>query len=196
MAKLRKFCAYRDLKRPYTRFSKYQALNYVGSRAVCKVVRFDMGDQLVKYDHSLHLVSKSDLQIRDNALESARQTSNGYLEKTLGKTGYFLQMRVYPHHIMRENPLAAGAGADRMSTGMAHNYGKPIGIAAQVFTGKPIITIAVNKENLELARKALKRASYKIPCKCTIIIEDRKKMAKPKAVAIKTAGKPAAAAAV
>ncbi len=77
MAKLRKFCAYRHLKRAYTRYSKYKALNYVRSRAVCKVVRFDMGKQNTGYDYTLHLLSKKDLQIRDNALEAARQTEIG-----------------------------------------------------------------------------------------------------------------------
>ena len=46
--------------------------------------------------------------------------------------GYFFQLRIYPHHILRENPLAAGAGADRMSTGMKCAFGKPISVAARV----------------------------------------------------------------
>lgn len=58
-----------------------------------------------------------------------------------------------------------------MSTGMAHNYGKPIGIAAQVKIGQPLFTLKVNKENLDLAKKALKRASYKVPCSCSITVE-------------------------
>lgn len=61
-----------------------------------------------------------------------------------------------------------------MSTGMAHNYGKPIGIAAQVFPGKPVFEVWTHKEHLELAKKALKRASYKIPNHYTITIKDLK----------------------
>lgn len=174
MAKLRKFCAYRSLERPYTRFSKYKNLSYVRARPVCKVVHFDMGLQAKQYDYSVHLVSKSSIQIRDNAIESARQTSNRLLETGLGKSGYFLRARMYPHHVLRENPLAAGAGADRMSTGMAHPFGKPIGIAAQVWQGKQLFTVQVNKQNLEVAKKALKRASYKLPCSCSIVVEANK----------------------
>ncbi len=171
MARLRKFVAYRSIERPYTRFSKYKVLNYVRARPVCKVVRFDMGDQKVKYKHSVHLVVKTESQIRDNALESARQTCNRLLEETLGKEGYHLQVRAYPHHVLRENPLASGAGADRMSTGMAHSFGKSIGVAAQVWEGKELMTVHVNDENLQLAKKALNRARYKLPCVCKIVVE-------------------------
>jgi large subunit ribosomal protein L10e len=128
-----------------------------------------------------------DLQIRDAALESARQTSNRVLEGALGKTGYFFQMKCYPHHILRENPLASGAGADRLSTGMAHNYGKPIGIAAQVKKGQAIFTVKTHKEHITLARLAMKRASYKLPCSCSIIVEEVKEKPLKKATTPKKA---------
>ncbi len=174
MARLRKFVAYRHLKRAYTRFSKYKQLSYVRSRPVCKVVRFDVGDVAKTFPLTLHLISKSNLQIRDNAIESARQTCNRLLEKTLGKTGFRFMTRIYPHHVLRENPLAAGAGADRLSTGMAHSYGKCVGVAAQVKAGKPLFTVHIGKENVTVARQALKRASYKVPCKCSIITVENK----------------------
>jgi large subunit ribosomal protein L10e len=174
MARLRKFVAYRELERPYTRFSKYKKLSYVRSRPVCKVVRFDVGDVGKTFQFTLDLVSKDDLQIRDNAIESARQTANRLLEKNLGKGGYRFMTRIYPHHVLRENPLASGAGADRLSTGMAHSFGKSIGIAAQVKAGQPLFTIHITKENIPLARKALKRAGYKVPCSCSIITTEHK----------------------
>ncbi len=180
MTKLRKFVAYRSLKRAYTRFSKYKVKNFVRARPVCKVVRFDMGEQRSDYQYLLQLMpaQKIGFQIRDNAIESARQGANRVLEGKLGKLGYFLRTKIYPHHIMRENPLASGAGADRMSTGMAHNYGKPIGIAAQVFPGKAVFEVSINKEHLELAKLALKRASYKIPFHYTIKITELNKVKK------------------
>ena len=177
MAKLRKFVAYRRLERPYTRFSKFSKQNYVRSRPVCKVVNFTSGDSNKTYENTLHLISTADLQIRDNAIESARMSCNRFLETTCGKENYFLQVRMYPHHVLRENPLASGAGADRMSTGMAFSFGKPIGIAAQVRQGKKLFTVRVNKDQVETAKKALKRASYKIPCHCQIVIEMPKKKA-------------------
>ena len=181
MARLRKFVAYRSLKRAYTRFSKYKTKNFVRMRPVCKVVRFDMGEQRADYQHRLALLpaTETGFQIRDNAIESARQSANRVLESALGKTGYFFRTKIYPHHIMRENPLASGAGADRMSTGMAHNYGKPMGVAAQVKPGKPVFEVFVNKENISLAKKALKRASYKIPNHCLIVEEELSRTAQP-----------------
>jgi len=170
MARLRNWNCYRDYKRPYTRFSKYRKLCYVRARPANRISRYTGGLQ-GDFEFDVHLVAKTDLQIRDNALESARQACNRKMEGTLGKTGYFFQMRVFPHHIVRENPLAAGAGADRLSTGMAHNYGKPIGIAAQVKKNKPIFTVKVNKDRLPLAREALYAASYKLPCQCAVIVE-------------------------
>ncbi len=80
----------------------------------------------------------------------------------------------YPYHVLRENPLASGAGADRFSTGMQRAFGKPYGNAAQVKKGDAIFLISVNKANLELAKTALTRASKKLPCSCTIQVIENK----------------------
>ncbi len=163
MAKLRKFTAYRSLERPYTRISKYKKKSFIKTTPNIKVVRFNTGNLKKKFPHTLHLVSKQGLQIRDNALESGRQTCNRVLELTLGPTGYFMQVRTYPFHILRENPVAAGAGADRFSTGMQKSFGKPIGSAARIKEGQKVVTVSVNKKDLELAKKALNRFRKKIP---------------------------------
>ena len=118
MARLRKFCAYRRVERPYTRVSKYREKSFVRARPNKIIVKFNMGHPTREFNTTLNLVSKDQLQIRHNAMESARMSCNRLLESTLGKTSYRLIIRPYPHHIIRENPLAAGAGADRMSTGM------------------------------------------------------------------------------
>lgn len=170
MAKLRKGVCYRRIERPYTRFSKFQKHNFVRARPVSKIVTFVMGDCNKNYDYTLHLCSKTRIQLRDNSIESARQTSNRALEKKLGKGMYHLVTRIYPHHVLRENPLASGAGADRMSTGMARSFGKPIGRAAQVDEGQPLFTLQIKKQHLDAGRAALKRAAYKIPCGTTIKI--------------------------
>lgn len=182
MARLRNWTCYRGYKRAYTRYSKYKKLCYVRARPANRLSRHTGGTQS-NFQFNVHLVPKTALQIRDAALESARQACNRTLELVLGKTGYFIQVRTYPHHILRENPLAAGAGADRLSTGMAHNYGKPIGIAAQVKKNQPIFTVKTNKENLTLAREAMYRAAYKLPCTCQVIVEEiakKRKLVSPK----------------
>jgi large subunit ribosomal protein L10e len=190
MAKKRKFCAYRALERPYTRFSKFKKMSFVKAKPVCRIVRFITGPSNKKFAYSLKLISKSSLHIRDNAIESARLTANRLLEPELGKNGFRMAVRVYPHHILRENPLAAGAGADRMSTGMKCSFGKTIGVAARVKKGQAVFSIEVNKNGLELAKRALKRASYKLPANYHTEIEEVKKSAeknKPaKAVSAKT----------
>ena len=112
MARLRKAVAYRRLERPYTRHSKFNKLSYVRGRPVSRVVHYNMGDLKTEFPCKVILRSNADLQIRDNALESARQTSNRFMEKNVGKTSYCMSIRIYPHHILRENPLASGAGAD------------------------------------------------------------------------------------
>jgi large subunit ribosomal protein L10e len=105
-----------------------------------------------------------------------------------------LRVRKFPHHILRENPLAAGAGADRMSTGMAHSFGKIIGIAAQVKTGDEIFTLKIKKENLPLARKAMKKISLKLPKQYKFSeqkIEEKKVKAVKKETKTVTTAKPA-----
>lgn len=170
MAKLRKGISYRKIERAYTRKSKYKKKAFVRGVPTCKVIRFDMGAVSKAFDYTLELNSKSDLQIRHNALESARQTCNRLLEGKAGKSEYAMKVRVYPHHVLRENVLASGAGADRMSTGMAASFGKVIGVAAQVRKGQTIFDIHVNQQHVALAKQALVRAKNKLPCSCTIVI--------------------------
>lgn len=164
MARLRRFVAYRKLERPYTRRSRYKENSYIKSNPHIKVIAFETGSPNKKFEYTLNLISKQDLQIRDNALESAKQTSNRMLERNIGTGSYHLKIKTYPFHILRENPIAAGAGADRFSTGMQKSFGKPMGVAAQIKKGQTVFQVSVNKANLELAKTALKRASKKLPC--------------------------------
>lgn len=168
MARLRKFVAYRRVERPYTRFSKYKSKNFIRARPVCRVVSFDMGDAKRKFPVTLNLVARDAVQVRDNAIESARMSANRYLEKTCGKDNYHFRCKLYPHHVLRENPLASGAGADRMSTGMKMSFGKAIGLACQIRKGKILFSASVPKEHVATAKTALKKASYKMPLKCGV----------------------------
>ncbi len=177
MAKTRKFIAYRRLKRPYTRISKFRKKSYIRTRPASKVVRYEMGNSNKKFNYTLSLVAKEMIQIRHNAIESGRQSANKVLERQIGKSNFHFKMRIYPHHIMRENPLAAGAGADRMSTGMKMAFGKPIGAAAQLRKpGKTVLDIHVNKEHITLARTAMKRFMYKLPGTYSINVVENKEI--------------------
>lgn len=163
MAKLIRAGAWRRLERPYTRKSKYRSKAFVRAVPANKIVKFEMGQLSKPFPMVVRLHSDVDIQIRHNALESARKSANRLLETKLGKQGFKLKIRVYPHHILRNNPLASGAGADRMSTGMKMSFGKAVGIAARVHKDQPIMEVYCEPKNIKLAKLALTRARHKFP---------------------------------
>ncbi len=177
MARIRKFSAYQNLKRPYTRISKFNKLNFVrGGFPHIKIIKFDMGSPQKEYDQTIRLVTTRDLNIRHNALESGRMVCNRVLEKAIGKD-YHLRLKLYPFHVLRENAAATGAGADRVSTGMQKAYGKAISCAARLFTGQTIFELRINAVNSKLGRTALQRAASKMPCPCRVVVVEKKKVA-------------------
>jgi len=154
MATLRRFKCYRRIKRAYTRKSKYKKKGFIKSIPTVKIIRWDMGNPSGTFTHRVDLISKLDAQIRQNSIESARLVANRQLEEKLTKPMYYLKLRVFPHHVLRENKMLTGAGADRMQTGMSHAFGKAVGIAAQMRKGQILFTAFVNKEGLDLAKKS------------------------------------------
>jgi len=85
MARLRKFAAYQNLERPYTRISKFKNQNYVrGGFPHMKIIKFDMGTPQKEYNSVLKLNSNDSMNIRHNAIESARMTANRLLIITYG----------------------------------------------------------------------------------------------------------------
>jgi large subunit ribosomal protein L10e len=161
MARIRKFVAYRRLERPYTRKSKYRTKNYIRAFPHNTIVRYVMGATNKAFQYTILVQSKQGLQVRHNSLEAARQVAVKYLEVNLGKTGFYLRLHKFPHHVLRENPLASGAGADRLSTGMKMSFGKPIGIAAQVQQGDTVYE--VRTDNLAAAKRAANLIKSKMP---------------------------------
>ncbi len=124
------------------------------------------------FKYEITMIPKTSLQIRQEAMEAARQTSLRVLEKEIPKGGFHYKIRKFPYHILRENPLAAGAGADRVSTGMKQSFGKPHGIALQLKEGELYATVKVNNKNhIPIARKALQRATKKLACSFTIQVK-------------------------
>lgn len=173
MARLRKFVCYREVERPFTRKSKYSKKNFIKVYPSSRIQRFQTGDATRKFKYQCVVKSREHVQIRHNALESARVTANKAIEKVVGKGNYFLKMRVFPHHVLRENPLAKGAGADRMSTGMAHSFGKKVSSAAQVKPGQVLFELNVDANGLKAAKRAMKLQTYKYPCTCTVQILEK-----------------------
>lgn len=171
MAKLRKWCAYRSTERPYTRFSRVRKKCFVKSRPGKKVTKFYMGDLKggeKQFPLCIKMISKDDAQVRSNSIESARTAILKRLEEKLGVNGFFLKILMIPHQAIRENPLAAGAGADRLSTGMKHSFGKIIATAAVVHKNKALIEVYLPKQEESFGRDVLIVGAKKLPVRVTI----------------------------
>jgi large subunit ribosomal protein L10e len=123
-----------------------------------------MGNPILPYNTVAELVVTQSIDIRDNAIESARQSINRKLVKVLGKEGFFMKVRVYPSHILRENKQAQGAGADRVSQGMCLAFGIPVGRAARVRAGQTIYSVLCMDTQKAAVKDALMRARTRFPC--------------------------------
>lgn len=53
------------------------------------------------------------------------------------------------------------AGADRLSSGMRHSYGKPIGVAARVDIGQVILSVRAKDANEPHVIEAIRRGKFK-----------------------------------
>jgi len=160
----------REIEKPYTRQSRRNPRkSYVVGVPFPKLHQFEMGTR-GEYNTTLYAVAREHVQIRDNALEASRIVATKFLEKTLG-TNFFMKILLFPHHVIREHSIAQGAGADRFSQGMRHNFGHPIGTAVQIRAGQKLIMVKVNKENSETAKKALKKISLKISTPLRIVMK-------------------------
>ena len=157
----------------YTKVSgpAYVRKRYMGGVPGSKITIFDMGNPGGEFPVSLSLVAQESCQIRHNALEAARIFANRYLVKGVGRKNFYLKIRLYPHHVLRENKLATGAGADRVSSGMRRAFGRAVGTAARVKSGQKMLTVSVDEDKIEEAKEALRRASYKLPTPCKIVID-------------------------
>jgi len=103
-------------------------------------------------------------------MEAARIVSTKFLETKLG-TQFFMKILLYPHQVIREHSIAQGAGADRFSQGMRRNFGHPVGTAIVIRKGQRLLMAKVSKNNLELAKLALKKAGLKISTATKIVVE-------------------------
>src|ERR671920_2126529 len=139
----------------------YVRREYISGKPQIKIARFSSGQARNDYDYKLELLATERIQIRHNALESARLAAN----KTMAKAGdlsFFSMLKVYPHVILRENKMIATAGADRLQEGMRRAFGKSTGLAARVRSGQVIFEAYVTAPNLELAQDGFKMAASKI----------------------------------
>jgi large subunit ribosomal protein L10e len=151
---------------PYTR------TEYMHGSPPSKISKFTMGEGSTGFTHKVTLVSRAKVQIMHSALEAARVAANKTIAEKLGDRGYSLKVNVYPHVILREHKFLGMAGADRLSEGMRHAFGKAVGRAAIVMEGQKILSIATTPNSVELAKEAMRRASSKLPVSCKIVVEE------------------------
>ena len=130
-----------------------------------------MGNLSGEFPLEVTLAVKEHTHLSHNSLEAARIAANRYLQRTTGKLGYRLKIRTYPHHIVRENPMATGAGADRVQSGMRGAFGKAVSSEALVRANQKIITAYVQVKDFEKAKVALNRAAMKLPVTCKLVID-------------------------
>jgi large subunit ribosomal protein L10e len=144
----------------------YTRKEYIDGVPGLRLTQFELGNKQGDFDAVLHLKAGEKCQIRHGALEAARVAANRALVKNCGSLGYHIKVRVYPHHVVRHNKQAAGAGADRISSGMRNSFGKPVGAAARIDVGQPIITVRTHWQFYDVAKESLRRAYMKLPIPC------------------------------
>jgi large subunit ribosomal protein L10e len=172
MAGIRPAKAVRDPdKVAWTRYSRSKPRrSYIKAMPHKDLHQFRMGTKKADYNLVMHLVADHGVIIRDNSIESARMTSNKHLEKMMAGN-YYLVLRVYPHHVIRENKMIAGAGADRLQKGMRKAFGRPSDLAARLNKGTSLFSVHTYKENELEVKAALQKATRKLSGKFSIIVE-------------------------
>src|SRR3954468_24048843 len=147
----------------------YVRREYIAGKPQIKIARFSSGQAKNDYDYKIELLATAKIQLRHNALESARLAANKTMAKA-GEMSFFSTLKVYPHVILRENKMIATAGADRLQEGMRRAFGKATGLAARIQPGQVIFEAYVSTANLDLAKDGFKVASSKLGCPITIRI--------------------------
>lgn len=141
----------------------YTRAEYIHGVPQPRITIFDMGNPKADYDVEVILRAKEKALIRDNALESLRINVNKQLEKRIGHANYHFSIVVQPYHVLRENKMMTGAGADRLQEGMRRAFGKPIGRAAAVDAGQPIAVVRTFDQFAPIAKEVLEKNRVRIP---------------------------------
>jgi large subunit ribosomal protein L10e len=111
-------------------------------------------------------------QLGSECLEAGRIVINKYMVLNAGKDSFHLRVRAHPYMVLRQNKMLSCAGADRLSSGMRHAFGKPLGIAARVNIGQVIFSVRTKIGNKPKAVEAMRRASYKFAGRQKIVVSN------------------------
>ncbi len=154
----------------------YTRRKFMGGVPNSRIQQFEMGNLKEDFPVVLTLRVKNRVQIRHTSLEAGRIAANRLLSKEAGVANYHLRVRVYPHIVLRENKLATGAGADRVSSGMRAAFGKNVGTAARLERNQVILSVSCTPAVFDKAKLALWKASMKYPTPCYIDVEKGKEL--------------------
>lgn len=149
----------------YQKNKPYIKSRYCRGVPESKIRIFDVGAKKAPVDQFpfvAHLVCDEKQQISSEALEACRVAINKHLTKNIGKDNYHIRIRAHPFHVLRANKMLSCAGADRLSSGMRHSYGKPIGVAARVDIGQVLISVrGKDGPNEAHVIEAIRRGKFK-----------------------------------
>jgi large subunit ribosomal protein L10e len=148
----------------YQKNKPYIKSRYCRGVPESKIRIYDVGNKKAPVDlfpFVAHLVCDEKQQISSEALEAARVAINKYLVKNIGKDAYHIRMRAHPFHVLRANKMLSCAGADRLSSGMRHSYGKPTGVAARVDIGQILVSIRAKDTHESHVIEAIRRGKFK-----------------------------------
>lgn len=149
----------------------YTRREFMGGVPGNRILQYESGAKNGDFPVTLHLVVEERGQVRHTSLEAMRQTAVRAMDRAVGRDNYHLQVRAYPHHVLRQNKQASGAGADRVSMGMRLAFGKAIGTAARMEAGQPLLTIRVTGKGFTAAKDSLRKAYNKVASPCHIDVE-------------------------
>ncbi|MBR6203709.1 MAG: 50S ribosomal protein L16 [Candidatus Methanomethylophilaceae archaeon] len=149
----------------------YTRREYMGGVPASRVSQYEMGNLKQDFPVVLTLRVKNRVQVRHISIEAGRIAANKVLNGQAGTANYHMTVRAFPHVVLRENKLATGAGADRVSSGMRQGFGKTVGTAARLERDQAILTVRISADKAAIAKDALWRASMKFPSPCYIDVE-------------------------
>jgi large subunit ribosomal protein L10e len=153
----------RNVNKPaWTRHSKRRPRrSYVKSLPHKNLNTYEQGVMKDDYDAKIVLLSKDTVQIRDNAMEAARQTLNRHLDRRVSGSYKFI-VKKYPHQILRENRMLSGAGADRISKGMRKSFGKPSDLAARFKPNDVVFEVYTYSDRFDIVSEGYRKAGQKL----------------------------------
>ncbi len=146
----------------------YTRRKYMGGVPQSRLLQFEAGTPQRDFPVIITLNTDERGQIRSQSLEAGRIAGNRHLEKHIGKANYFFRVRPYPHHIIRENKQATGAGADRVSQGMRRAFGAAVGQAARVSKGQALFEVRTTPDMVKRGKEALWKCAMKVSMPCYI----------------------------